>query len=86
MDSRLQCSRATRGALRTEYEDDDEGAEAIHQPVPPDRAHAPPHHAVADEELTIVRHGCVNYRSKRDGDFGVGDLTHVDTEGDGHHP
>ena len=86
MTSTLQRSHATRSALRAEYEDNEEGAEVVHGPVPPDCAHAPPHDAVADEELTIVRHGCVNYCSKSDGDFGVGDLTHVDTEGDGHHP
>ena len=54
MDSRLQCSRATRGALRTEYEDDDEGAEAVHGSIPPGRAHAPPHDTIADYKLSIM--------------------------------
>ena len=67
MTSTLQRSHATWGALRTEYEDDDEGAEAIHESVPPNRAHTPPHDAVADEELWIPHRARVSASSRSEG-------------------
>ena len=67
MDSRLQYNHETRGALRTEYEDDDKRAETIHESVPPDCAHAPPHDAVADDELWIPYRARVSGSSRSEG-------------------
>ena len=66
---------------RTEYQDDDEWAEAIHEPVPPDRAHAPPHDAITDYNLLIM-FVLVNVHRKAGSEV----LTYIDTDSDGHHP
>ena len=41
-------------ATRTEYEHDEQRADAVHDLVPPHCADAPPHDAITDYELEIV--------------------------------